>query len=128
MGEVYMEKKKSKVNKVKPFMIVAALVVAFVGYKVFLGGTGDVSEALKKEMVPLKTVQAKSGFEDMEPLKEVLKDKQIVAMGEATHGTSDFFKMKHRMFEFLVEEMDFRVFAIEGEFGAAQELVVQEMV
>lgn len=115
-----MEKKKSKVNKVKPFMIVAALVVAFVGYKVFSGGTGPVSEALKKEMVPLKTVQAKNGFDDMEPLKEVLKDKQIVAMGEATHGTSDFFKMKHRMFEFLVEEMGFRVFAIEGEFGAAQ--------
>lgn len=115
-----MEEKKNKVKKVKPFMIVAALVVAFVGYKVFSGGTGDVSEALKKEMVPLKTVQAKSGFEDMEPLKEMLKDKQIVAMGEATHGTSDFFKMKHRMFEFLVEEMDFRVFAIEGEFGAAQ--------
>jgi len=41
-------------------------------------------------------------------------------MGEATHGTSEFFKMKHRMFEFLVEEMGYRVFAIEGDFGAGQ--------
>lgn len=121
-----MEEKKSKVKKVKPFIIIAALVVVFFGYRLFSGGTGSVSEALKKEMVPLRTVEAKSGFEDMQPLKEVLKDKQIVAMGEATHGTSDFFKMKHRMFEFLVEEMGFRVFAIEGEFGAAQ--VINEYI
>ncbi|MBP2023713.1 erythromycin esterase [Clostridium punense] len=79
-----------------------------------------VTKALKKELIPLKTVEASSSFEDMEPLKEVLKDKQIVAMGEATHGTSEFFKMKHRMLEFLVEEMGYRVFAIEGDFGAAE--------
>ncbi len=54
------------------------------------------------------------------PLKDILKDKKIVAMGEATHGTSEFFKMKHRFFEFLVEEMGYRVFAMECDGGAGQ--------
>ena len=35
-------------------------------------------------------------------------------MGEATHGTREFFKTKHRMLEFLVEKMGFTVFAIEA--------------
>lgn len=35
-------------------------------------------------------------------------------MGEATHGTREFFQMKHRMLEFLVEKMGFTVFGIEA--------------
>jgi len=59
-------------------------------------------------------------FKDLMPLKDILKDKKIVAMGEATHGTSEFFKMKHRFFEFLVEEMGYRVFAMECDGGGGQ--------
>jgi erythromycin esterase len=40
-----------------------------------------------------------------------------VALGEATHGTHEFFQMKHRLLEFLVEEMDFTTFAIEASFA-----------
>jgi erythromycin esterase len=35
-------------------------------------------------------------------------------MGEATHGTHEFFQLKHRMLEFLVERMGFTVFGIEA--------------
>lgn len=51
--------------------------------------------------------------DDLNALKPILKDKEIIGVGEATHGTKEFFEMKHRLFKFLVEEMDFRVFAIE---------------
>jgi len=61
----------------------------------------------------LKSVKAESGFEDLSPLKNVLKDVQIVGLGEATHGTKEFFQMKHRMLEFLVKEMGFTVLALE---------------
>ena len=77
---------------------------------------------LKEHIIPLKTTKAGSGFEDLEPLKEILKDKKIVAMGEAAHGTKEFFEMKHRMFEFLVEEMGYRAFAIEAGFGESQRI------
>ena len=77
-------------------------------------------KALKKSVIPISTVEAGNGFKDLMPLKDILKDKKIVAMGEATHGTSEFFKMKHRFFEFLVEEMSYRVFAMECDGGGGQ--------
>lgn len=51
--------------------------------------------------------------DDLNALKPILKDKEIIGVGEATHGTKEFFEMKHRLFKFLVEEMDFKVFAME---------------
>jgi len=77
-------------------------------------------KALKKSVIPISTVEAGNGFKDLMPLKDILKDKKIIAMGEATHGTSEFFKMKHRFFEFLVEEMGYRVFVMECNGGAGQ--------
>ena len=77
-------------------------------------------KALKKSVIPISTVEAGNGFKDLMPLKDILKDKKIVGMGEATHGTSEFFKMKHRFFEFLVEEMGYRVFVMECDGGAGQ--------
>ena len=66
----------------------------------------SISSKLKEMVYPLTTTKAGNGFEDLQPLKEILKDVNILGMGEATHGTKEFFEMKHRMFEFLVEEMD----------------------
>ncbi|WP_059173341.1 erythromycin esterase family protein [Bacillus sp. FJAT-27445] len=77
----------------------------------------SISPKLKEMVIPLKTAQAGNGFEDLQPLKEILKDVKILGMGEATHGTKEFFQMKHRMYEFLVEEMGYRAFAIEADFG-----------
>jgi len=73
-----------------------------------------VVEAIKSEAIEIKTVEAGNGFEDLMPLKDILKDKKVVAMGEATHGTKEFFQMKHRMLEFLVNEMGYNVFGIEA--------------
>ena len=42
--------------------------------------------------------------------------------GEATHGTREFFEMKHRMLEFLVTQMGFNVFAIEATFPESFEI------
>lgn len=64
--------------------------------------------------IRLKTVEAGNGFTDMQPLKKVVGSARIVSLGEATHGTREFFQLKHRMLEFLVSEMGFNVFAIEA--------------
>lgn len=80
----------------------------------------DITSELKQEIIPLKTVEPKDDLKDLMPLKELLKDKEIVGMGEATHGTSEFFKMKHRVYKFLVEEMGYRAFAIEANFGECE--------
>jgi erythromycin esterase len=77
---------------------------------------------LKENAVPVKTVEAGNGFEDLRPLKKVFRDVRFVGLGEETHGTREFFQFKHRMLEFLVREMGFRVFAIEASYSACQNI------
>jgi erythromycin esterase len=61
----------------------------------------------------LSTAEPGDDYSDLMPLKQVVGDARIVAVGEASHGGREFFTMKHRMLRFLVREMDFTVFAIE---------------
>ena len=77
------------------------------------------AEWLRANAIPFETTEPGSGFEDLMPLKEIIGDARIVALGEATHGTHEFFQMKHRLIEFLVEEMGFNVFAIEANWPEA---------
>jgi erythromycin esterase len=69
---------------------------------------------LADNAIRLRTVEAGNGFADMQPLKKAIGNARVVALGEATHGTREFFQLKHRMLEFLVSEMGFTVFAIEA--------------
>lgn len=52
-------------------------------------------------------------FKDLRPFGEMAKDARIIALGEATHGTSEFFRLKHRVFEYAVHKLGVRVFALE---------------
>ncbi|NML38036.1 erythromycin esterase family protein [Chitinophaga sp. G-6-1-13] len=74
----------------------------------------DEQHWLKTHAMPLKTVDAGHGSEDLQGLKPLVGDARIVALGECTHGSSEVFRMKHRLLEFLVTEMGFRIFAIEA--------------
>lgn len=73
-----------------------------------------VIEDLRARAIPLRTTDPGNGFDDLEPLRAVIGDARVVALGEATHGTREFLRFKHRMFEFLVERMGFTVFALEA--------------
>lgn len=75
---------------------------------------------LKANSITIKSVEAGNGFDDLHPLKRVFKDVRFVGLGEETHGTREFFQFKHRMLEFLVKEMGFRVFALEASYSGCQ--------
>lgn len=77
---------------------------------------------LKENCIKIKTVQAENGFEDLQPLKKMIGNARIVGLGENTHGTSEIFKMKHRLVEFLYKEMGFTVFSIEANMPEAYKL------
>jgi erythromycin esterase len=76
-------------------------------------------EWLRKNAIAFKTERAESGFDDLQPLKSLVADAHIVGLGEATHGTAEFFRMKHRLVEFLASEMGFTYFAIEANMPEA---------
>ncbi|SEL87282.1 erythromycin esterase family protein [Nonomuraea pusilla] len=82
--------------------------------------TDDVTRWLSERAVPLPTLEPGSGTADLEPLRGVLGGVRVVGLGEATHGTREFFLLKHRLLEFLVEELGFTTLAFEVSASAAR--------
>jgi len=74
---------------------------------------------LKANALPLATAEPGRGVQDLAQLRSVIGDARVVALGEATHGTREFFTLKHRMIEYCVSQLGFTVIGIEAEHGTA---------
>jgi erythromycin esterase len=73
-----------------------------------------VVDWMKSHAIPIARPDAGHGLDDLAPLEKVIGKARVVSLGEATHGTREFFQLKHRMLEMLVTRMDFNVFGIEA--------------
>jgi len=88
--------------------------------------------ACKKETLQFSQLQLKDALERLaNPLPSsplnwqdkdlVFLDKvanaQIIGLGEASHGTKEFFQAKHRIFQYMVENHGVKIFAMEADFG-----------
>jgi erythromycin esterase len=74
---------------------------------------------VRQSSILFSTPDPGNGFADLEPLKAVVGNAHLIGLGEDTHGTSEFFRMKHRLLEFLATEMGVTVFAIEANMPEA---------
>jgi erythromycin esterase len=72
--------------------------------------------------IPLETTEAGHDSRDLQPLIQMVGEARIVALGESTHGTHEFFQLKHRVFEFLVRQMGFTVMGMETTMPEAFDL------
>jgi erythromycin esterase len=78
---------------------------------------------LKKNIYPLKTYQPGStSNEDLKILIKLIGDSKVVALGETTHGSSEIFKMKHRIIKYLSENDGFDIFSIEANMPESYKL------
>ena len=77
-------------------------------------------EWLKRNAFEFADVDAWNGFADLQPLKRMIGNARIVALGEGTHGTHEFFAFKRRVTEFLAKEMGFTIFAMEANMPEAK--------
>jgi erythromycin esterase len=68
---------------------------------------------LKEVAWPIRSAVPGGSAQDLAPLEAAIGPARIVAMGEATHGTSEFFSLKDRIFRLLATRMGFTVFAME---------------
>lgn len=57
---------------------------------------------------------------DLSPLDQHLKKVQIVALGEANHGTAEFFRYKNRLIQYLVSQQGFSLFLIESGYFSCE--------
>ncbi len=77
---------------------------------------------LASHAAPLTTSDPAADLADLAPLQQMVGSARVVAMGEGTHGTREFFRMKHRVLEFLVREMGFTDFAMEAPWLEAEDV------
>jgi erythromycin esterase-like protein len=52
--------------------------------------------------------------DDLEPLRRVVANARFVGLGESIHTSGGYYQMKDRVVRFLVQNMGFRAFGIEG--------------
>jgi erythromycin esterase len=82
-------------------------------------------EAIDETALPLSAQPLEWQDESLRFL-DAFSDTKVVGMGEATHGTSEFFEAKHRIFQYLVEQHGFRILVMEADFG--ESLLINEAI
>ena len=73
---------------------------------------GDIVGAIIGSSEPFDSI----GGAKLDPLLERIGDAKIVLLGEATHGTSEFYRMRERISQELIGRKGFRFVAIEGDW------------
>lgn len=74
----------------------------------------EIEAWLRATGVPIATADPTHALDDLVPLAAIVGDAHVVGMGEATHGTREFFQLKHRVLEELVAHEGFTVLAMEA--------------
>ncbi|WP_031485544.1 erythromycin esterase family protein [Streptomyces bicolor] len=102
------------------FIILAALTTGIPATAASSSTT--VVESLDRAAHPLRTVEPGGDTGDLRPLDRMIGQARVVGLGEATHGSHDFFALKDRVFRHLVEEKGFRTFALEAPWSTGARL------
>jgi erythromycin esterase len=106
----------------KPFllMICLTLVLAYQSLVNAQSPLQTVVASLRSELHPLQLISPGQGFQDLIPLGQAIEGTKLVGLGEATHGTHEFFALKSRVFKYLVAEKNFSVLALEANLSEAE--------
>jgi erythromycin esterase len=70
-------------------------------------------------IISSKSLDPMAPMDDLEPLRELVADARVVALGESAHLVSEFYLLRHRLLRFLVERCGFTVLAFEAPFTEA---------
>ena len=69
---------------------------------------------LGQQILTLSTPLANAA--DLDPLLDRIGDARFVLLGEASHGTHDYYLWRARISQRLIEEKGFRFIAVEGDW------------
>lgn len=77
---------------------------------------------IQQNAFPLGTVDPGGSDADLAPFQQIVGQASIVGLGEATHGTHEFYQVKARLAEFLISHMGFTTFIMENNWGTSQRI------
>jgi len=80
-----------------------------------LPGDASLAAAVADCCEPFSSIESA----DLEPLLERIGEARIVLLGEASHGTSEFYRMRERISRALIVAKGFNFVAIEGDWPDA---------
>ncbi|KKI92919.1 protein-L-isoaspartate O-methyltransferase [Bacillus sp. SA1-12] len=75
-----------------------------------------IIEAIKDYAIPLHEPN------DFNPLLEEIQEQTYVLLGEASHGTSEFYKIRAELSKKLIVENEFNFLAVEGDWPACEQV------
>ncbi len=73
---------------------------------------GGLIAALARHAEPFTDIETV----DLEPLLRRIGDAHLVLIGEASHGSAEFYRMRQRITQALIEHRGFSVLAVEGDW------------
>src|SRR5438067_8880881 len=77
----------------------------------------STTEHLREAAIPLP-----GGSADYDPLLEIVGDARFVLLGEASHGTHEFYRERARITRRLIEDKGFAAVAVEADWPHAQQV------
>ncbi len=74
-------------------------------------------DAVDKKISTLRQVGHKvDHFQDLDPLFDMLSESRLVLLGEASHGTHDYYAWRTKISQHLIEKHGFNFIAMEGDW------------
>ncbi len=73
-------------------------------------------DSIKKLAKPFESV------DDLDPLINQIGDAKYVLLGEASHGTSEFYSVRAQLTKRLIQEKGFSIIAVEGDWPSCQSI------
>lgn len=74
---------------------------------------GEIAK-IDKYAYRLRSIDITDSDTDLKDLNQMIGDARVVALGENSHGSAPIYRMKLRLVKYLVEELEFTVFALES--------------
>ena len=86
----------------------------------------SLNEAIEQLSQPLDLAPLNWQDHQLSFLDNYGQNASIIGLGEATHGTHEFIETRNRIFQYLVNNHDYRILAIEADFG--ESLLINQVI
>lgn len=104
--------------RLKIFFLI--LILLFISCNQFEPDKKEFIDILERSSLNISGLDNDSNIS--ERLRTILRDKTIIGLGEATHGTHEFFKLRCQFSKFLISELNYKTIAIEAGFQECADL------
>jgi erythromycin esterase len=71
---------------------------------------------VQKNAIPIINTYDNINLKDISKIKKFFGNSSIIALGESTHGTKEFYTLRTRIIKYLIDSLDFQVVAFESGF------------